>query len=280
MAQASEDQAHTGARFLAALADPARPTLPFRAAIVVAHPDDETIGAGAQLSRFSDLTVVHVTDGAPRSGVDAMALGFSGPATYAAARRLELESAMALAGIEPERLVALNWPDQEASAHMVEIATELGGILNGAEIVITHVYEGGHPDHDATAFATHAACRLIGRNGDPPCIVEIPLYRAGERGWSVQSFTPGSGPPEVIVALHGSEREMKRHMLAAFLTQLQVLARFGVEQELFRLAPRYDFTRLPGGGSLLYEQEGWGSVASWLENVEAAAAALGLDGWQ
>ncbi len=39
-----------------------------RVMIVVAHPDDETIGLGAQLRRFEDALLVHVTDGAPRDG--------------------------------------------------------------------------------------------------------------------------------------------------------------------------------------------------------------------
>src|SRR6185437_9724842 len=39
--------------------------------------------------------------------------------------------------------------------------------------VFTHAYEGGHPDHDAVAFAVHAACRL---SDIPPAIVEMPYY--------------------------------------------------------------------------------------------------------
>ncbi len=37
-------------------------------AIVAAHQDDETIGAGGCLPRFGEVTLVHVTDGAPRDG--------------------------------------------------------------------------------------------------------------------------------------------------------------------------------------------------------------------
>src|SRR5688500_14274101 len=119
-----------GKPFLAALPLPERPGLPFRTALVVAHPDDETIGCGAQLPRFSDLTIVHLTDGAPRSLTDAKARGFATAEAYAAARSGELRAAMRLAG-SSERLVALGWPDQESTQHLAEIATDLSEWLAG-----------------------------------------------------------------------------------------------------------------------------------------------------
>ncbi len=48
-----------------------------RVLVVVAHPDDETIGAGALLARLRDVRVVHVTDGAPRDP-QFFAQGFTG----------------------------------------------------------------------------------------------------------------------------------------------------------------------------------------------------------
>ena len=62
--------------------------------IVVAHPDDETIGMGAQLCRFDDALLVQVTDGAPRDGHDAAAHGFATLADYAAARRARAGGAL------------------------------------------------------------------------------------------------------------------------------------------------------------------------------------------
>jgi N-acetylglucosamine malate deacetylase 2 len=44
-------------------------------AVVVAHPDDETIGCGAILRRLPLVRLVHVTDGAPRDMIDAVRLG-------------------------------------------------------------------------------------------------------------------------------------------------------------------------------------------------------------
>ena len=209
-----------GERFLAALAGPAREPLPFRTTIVVAHPDDETIGCGALLSRLAEPTIIHLTDGAPRSLTDAKARGFQTAEAYAEARRRELQAAMALAGVLPQQLVALGWPDQEASFHMVEIATELARRLAGTDIVIAHAYEGGHPDHDTTALAVHAARELIlRRGGAAPDIIEIPLYRAGPEGRLAQSFELWPGLAESVVKLSAEEQRLKEAMFAAHATQ-------------------------------------------------------------
>jgi N-acetylglucosamine malate deacetylase 2 len=107
--------------------------------------------------------LLHVTNGAPRNLLDARAAGFVGWQDYAAARRQELLAALRLAGIEATRTVQLGMPDQEASFRLVELAAALAAKFSALrpEVVMTHAYEGGHPDHDATAFAVHTACALV-----------------------------------------------------------------------------------------------------------------------
>src|SRR3954471_13940463 len=139
-------------KFLAAVAAESRPAITDRVAVILAHPDDETLGCGALLSRLPNVTIVHVTDGAPRNGADAARHGFPSPYEYAAARWCELAAAVGLAGIDPDRLVGLDIADQAVVHNLAAVARRLVPVLKRAETALTHACEGGHPDHDATAF--------------------------------------------------------------------------------------------------------------------------------
>src|SRR5262249_51185210 len=159
-------------------------------AVVVAHPDDETIGCGATLRRLPLVRVVHVTDGAPSNMIDAVRLGLSSRESYATVRSAELTAALALAGGPPWHHRRLGLTDQTAAFALEELVHRLEPLLCQASIIMTHAFEGGHPDHDASAFAVHAACALIARRGRCPQIVEMPLYRASGDGWALQNFVP------------------------------------------------------------------------------------------
>jgi LmbE family N-acetylglucosaminyl deacetylase len=222
-----------------------------RLAVVVAHPDDETIGAGAQLARFRRLTLVHVTDGAPRRGGDAAASGCAGAEDYARLRRAELEAALVAGEARPERMVAFGYPDQEAIFSAGEIARRLRALLaeHAIEAVLTHAYEGGHPDHDTVAFCVARAA--------PPRVIEMAGYNAA-------GFGVFLGPPGVELRLDEPGRARKRRMLACFKSQARVLAPFPFDRERFRAAPRYDFARPPHDGALFYERFDWGvDGAAW-----------------
>ena len=238
-----------------------------RVALVVAHPDDETIAVGGSVQLLPDLLLIHVTDGAPRALADAAAAGFDTPEAYAAARRGELMAALQLAGVTP-KMLELGIADQDASIGLPRLARELSRIFSAhnAEVVLTHAYEGGHPDHDATAFAVHAAagCRPV---------LEFAGYHAAASGELLTGrFLPG--PEPVVVALTPAEQAQKRAMLGCFRTQAKILGAFGTTEERFRPAPAYDFTKPPLPGRLNYEHWGWSMTgARWRELAREALCA-------
>jgi N-acetylglucosamine malate deacetylase 2 len=267
----TEQAERPAARFLSLLAAPDVPRIPSdRVAVIVAHPDDETIGVGGQLSRLADALIVHVTDGAPKNHPDAGA--------YAKLRRRELEAAMALVGIPAQACLALGIRDQEASLHLAEIAERIAALLSerDIEIVLTHPYEGGHPDHDATAFSVHAARRLMSQRGETaPAIIEMAFYHAGPDGLSTQRFVPTVGLGTVAVPLSTAAWALKQRMLAAHASQASVLEQFGAQVERFREAPSYDFGLPPNGGAVHYEEFDWGMTpARWCLLAAEAMRAL------
>ncbi|HEV2326000.1 MAG TPA: PIG-L family deacetylase [Terracidiphilus sp.] len=256
----------------------ARSQLPLpRILLVTAHPDDEVIAVGARLERFRDSRMICVTDGSPRDGVDARAKGFRSLQDYAAARRAELEAAICQAGLDPDRILrridlgpgATPIADQESVWRLAELTLALTAELRSfrPEAILTHPYEGGHPDHDACAFAAHAAARLVGASCG---IIEAPFYHAGGTGMETGRFLPG-GPAEVIRTLSVEERIKKRKRLACFVSQIDTLRPFGVEDERFRWTPAYDFTQPPHPGKLFYENFSWGVTGAHFRAQAASA---------
>ena len=245
----------------------ARRAVPKRVAIAVAHPDDETIAAGGSLPLMPGLLLVHVTDGAPRRLADGERLGFATPGAYVAAREAELQAALAVAGVTPAR-VRMGVPDQDASLHMGAIAADLARAFaeHGTQVVLTHAYEGGHPDHDATACAAHVAAGRLGLK-----LIEFAGYHAGpDGGMTVQRFLPG--PVETVVQLGPAESARKQAMLRCFASQVEVLRPFGASVERFRPAPGYDFTVPPHEGALNYENWGWEMTGARWRTLAAGVA--------
>jgi LmbE family N-acetylglucosaminyl deacetylase len=255
--------------------------LPARAVVVGAHPDDEVIGAGALLARLPDAAVVHVTDGSPRNESDARAAGFANWPDYAAARRHEAVAALAVAGLAPGRLTGLGIADQQATHNLASLAQRLAALLRDGAFatVITHAYEGGHPDHDATALAVHAACRLIEAAGHtPPRLIEMAGYHALGGTFTAGTFIAhGEAGPPATVALDAKARRLKRRMLDCHATQLAVLVPFTVQVERFRAAPPYDFRIPPHPGALYYDTRNWGMTGEgWRRLAQTALEQLGL----
>lgn len=230
-----------------------------RVMIVAAHPDDEVIGAGGLFEELGPrLRIVFVTNGAPAGTPDAD--------LYAATRYGESLAAAALAGIRRDQFRCLNFTDQQASLQLPAVTARLAEVFAEfhPSLILTHPYEGGHPDHDATAFGVHAAAH------GP--LWEFTSYHAGPDGWETGVFLPGGGPAVRENVLSARQRARKRSMFAAFATQQEVLRSFGTDRELYRPALRYDFTQPPHAGRLNYENYDWGMTGRRF--CELATAAL------
>jgi N-acetylglucosamine malate deacetylase 2 len=251
------------------------------ALLVAAHPDDEVIGAGIRLGHVRSVAILHLTDGSPRDGRDASAAGCAGRAAYARVRRRELRAAVGCAGMSPARLRTLDVVDGEAALSLPAITTTLAELLRtrDPEVVVTHPYEGGHPDHDAAAFVVHHACELLRAAGTaPPVVVEMTSYHAASGALRAGAFLPGQDEG-ACVPLTRADAARKRRMLDCFVTQRPTLRPFAVVAERFRVAPPYDFTRPPHDGDLYYERFRWAPTpGEWRRLAERTRQRLGLSG--
>ncbi len=226
--------------------------------VAVAHPDDEVIGVGSRLPRLADVHVVYATDGAPADLDDCAELGFSSRQAYAEARAVEAERGLALVGIGPLRMRWLGFMDQRASLAMPELTAAVLESLRELRpaVVISHPFENGHPDHDATAFTVHLACRQLCHAGEPaPTMLEFASYHDpdGSGTFAVQRFLPAE-VPSITVQLGQAEQELKRQLFAAHASQERVLRDFPIDRECYRQAPAYDFLAAPHPWRPLYER--------------------------
>jgi N-acetylglucosamine malate deacetylase 2 len=225
-----------------------------RTMLLVAHPDDESIGCGALLQRMREPVVVFLTDGAPSDPYFWSAYGSR--ENYAEIRAAEARNALYRIGVSDLFFLHTDGgaiPDQElylnlglAYAGLVELITQLR-----PEALLSSSYEGGHPDHDSCCFLAS----ILATHMNIPAW-ELPLYHRRAGVLELQKFLRPSGE-EVRIVSTGDELLLKRAMMAAYRSQYDMLRQFSPETETFRPMIKYDFSRPPHAGKLNYEAWSW-----------------------
>ena len=226
--------------------------------MVVAHPDDEIIGAANYLANLPesarrDVVIVYATGGVPRDLHFTHEAGFTNRQEYANARRTERDAALRIAGIQPDQCIDLDYTDQEVCFCLPELIGSLSRLIRELqpERVLTHPYEGGHPDHDACALACRRSADIGGA-----AVIEFACYHRGPTGFIAHEFLPSDRRVSVM-PLDGKEQARKKRMYECHRSQQQVLQAFSTVNEKFRPAPVYDFHEPPHWGTLHYETLGW-----------------------
>lgn len=237
-----------------------------RVVVLAAHPDDETIGASAVLARYPQTQVVYLTDGAPRNTKLWPPKMSGSRQEYAALRLQEAACALAHAGIAAEQIFWLGGVDQEAICEANALVSRLSEFLREfvPDVLITHPYEGGHPDHDCAALIAQLAPACLGR--EAPEVVEMTSYHARRGRCVTGEFLPAQPSPEIEFHFSEGDRERKRKMMDEYKSQRLVLENFPISSERLRIAPAYDFSQPAHEGTLWYECMGWEMTgARWRE---------------
>lgn len=241
-----------------------------RLLVLAAHPDDESIGASSLLPRF-DSWAVFLTDGAPRDSRLWPEQTYRLREEYAAVRRREAAAALEIARVGADEIRWLGGVDQESANAIPLLTSRLAEVLLEVQpaILITHPYEGGHPDHDTAALIARLAVTGVERR--PPELIEMTSYHSREGRCVTGEFLNTDGENELTIVLSEEQRERKRQMFAAHASQRRILAGFSTDRESFRPTPAYDFTRAPHDGKLWYECMGWPITGEQWRSLAAAA---------
>jgi N-acetylglucosamine malate deacetylase 2 len=219
-----------------------------RPLVLVAHQDDEALGCGILLQRAENPVVVFATDGAP---ADEYFWGKYGSRARLAEVRRE-EAAKAMEGVGAEHYEILGFPDQRLFEHLSAALGRITSIAraHNCRSIVTHAYEGGHPDHDACSYLACLAGERLAIS-----IWEMPLYHRAHGSPERQRFITGDA--DVVLTPTDAEYDRKRRIAATYASQGEVIRAFPERNEIFRRQPHYEYSRPPHAGTLNYEAWQW-----------------------
>jgi LmbE family N-acetylglucosaminyl deacetylase len=116
--------------------------------------------------------------------------------------------------------------------------------------VVTHAYEGGHPDHDTCSYIAAQVARTLAIE-----VWEMPLYHRAGGHINLQRFVEGQA--ELKLTPTDAEYARKKEIASQYVSQGDVIRAFPALEEKFRRQPAYDYSRPPHPGQLNYEAWQW-----------------------
>lgn len=177
--------------------------------MVVAHPDDEVLGAGATIHKLAlaetrVAVAILVTRAAARANISE---------TLSA----DQQQAMKILGVH--KVYGADFPNIKLNTvpHL-DLVQFVESCLEdcGAEAIITHHPADTNNDHAITSYAVQAACRLFQRRSDIPALKEL-LYMEvpSSTEWSMDSSS-NRFRPNTYVEMNPEGIAVKLKALAAY----------------------------------------------------------------
>lgn len=246
-----------------------------RILLLVAHPDDETIAFGGHISDCPNLFIVHLTEGSPDNLLYASRNGCSGKKAYAELRMNELENALQVCKFDHNHYCNLRYNDLGVVYTIENALWEILHLIEKIqpEVIMTHPYEGGHPDHDCAAYISQKTIEILSPRYGLSQIqrVEFTCYH-GRNGYLETGTFLGDSETVKTIQLSLESKQKKVDMFECYYSQKEMLSLFMVDKEMFRIAPVYSFGSPPHDGKLLYETMDMGiDGQSWREIVDVVS---------
>jgi LmbE family N-acetylglucosaminyl deacetylase len=225
-----------------------------RVLILIPHPDDEVVGACAEIRRAraagARIFGFYLTNGVParevfwpwRRGRHAERVAQRWREADAAADLLQIENAG-----------RCDWPSRTLRLRIAEAVALVDAALAATQALAIWVpaFEGAHQDHDVA--------NLIASRFHPRVDVwEFAEYNfAGGMVRTNEFFAPDG--TELERTLDQAEQEFKRKALALYASERANLAHIRVEREVFRPQPTfaYDYARPPHPGPPFWARYRW-----------------------
>lgn len=200
-----------------------------RTLVVAPHPDDETFGAGATISRCTSagtaVTIAVATDGRRSTGSSVFT-----PQELASIRATEMTEACRILGVAESDLIWLGFEDGSLPRHHEQLVDKLRTLLRdrAPEQVFVPCAQDDHPDHRTVHWAlrqavrdTGVSCAIVGYPVgtwmNAPWFANFPLHMQLRLvGWAARQLFFARRPVAVSTVGH---LDAKRAALRAHASQ-------------------------------------------------------------